>query len=104
LRFFHEANLPSSRAKSRDPSPYPKGFRTDSLEPEPVWRFARDDISLKRTGGPDVFPHSPSGPRRILLHHVICSHPQTLCCTVFSQAGTFFSLSSRRGLTVHTSV
>ena len=50
------------------PSRYLKGFRTGSLESEPDWRFALDDISLKEAGGPDVFPLSPSGPRRILLH------------------------------------
>ena len=80
--------------------PYPKGFITESLESEPDGRFARDDISLNRAGGPNVFPHSPSGPRRILLHHVIYSHQQILCCTGFSQACNFCSPSSRRVFTV----
>jgi len=42
--------------------PYPKGFRTESLESEPDWRFARDDISLKRAGAPTFSRIARQGP------------------------------------------
>ena len=82
------------------PSRYLNGFITGSLEFEPDWRFARDDLSVTEAGAPTFSRLARQDPGASFSTNAICSHRQILCCTGFSQACNFCSPSSRRVFTV----